>query len=118
MSNPNPCQRISLCLFLGTFLLATIRSPAQDAITTVAGGTWVPREGEAATNAPLGKIRGVEVDVLGNVIAADEDSHLVVKISPEGLLTVVAGNGINGSAGDGGTAESLAARTRRTRQAN
>ena len=85
---------------------------AQGIITTVAGGSWEFRgDGKPATDAPLGEIRGIAVDSNGNVFAADGadlsgGNHLVVKISPAGLLTVVAGNGIRGFSGDGGPATS------------
>src|SRR3990172_5671773 len=106
-------NRVIFYLFVTTILvaLATAPSRAQDVITTVAGSTWVPRGGEAATNASLGRVQGVEVDPLGNVFVADPDSHLVLKISPQGVLSVVAGNGVNAFGGDGGpaTAASLVA---------
>ncbi|MCH8266466.1 MAG: hypothetical protein IH846_03000, partial [Acidobacteria bacterium] len=46
------------------------------------------------------------VDSDGNVLAVDLGNNLVVKISPGGVLTVVAGNGIRGFSGDGGPATS------------
>jgi uncharacterized protein (TIGR03437 family) len=79
-------------------------------ITTIAGGQWVFRgDGGLATSAPLGQVFDVAVDSAGNVYATDSDSNLVVKISPAGVLTVVAGNGIVGYSGDGraATAASL-----------
>lgn len=48
------------------------------------------------------------MDTAGNVYVSDEDNHLVAKISPDGILTVVAGNGIPGFSGDGGPATSAA----------
>jgi uncharacterized protein (TIGR03437 family) len=76
-------------------------------ITTVAGSAWVFRgDGGLATSAPLGRSRGVAVDAMGAVFAADEENCLVVKILPSGILRVVAGNGIWGYSGDGGPATS------------
>ncbi len=90
------------------FLLAPYHSPAQGLITTVAGsGRFVfSDDGGSATNASLGEIAGIAVDAAGNVFAADYDNNLVVKISPAGVLTVVAGNGLCCSSGDDGPATS------------
>jgi len=78
---------------------------AQNVITTVAGTTWIFRgDGGPATNAPLGKVKGVAVDAAGNVYASDNDNNLVVKISPSGILRIVAGNAFWGFSGDGGPA--------------
>jgi RHS repeat-associated protein len=46
---------------------------------------------------------GIHIDNQGNIYAA-VSTHKVLKMDPSGALTVVAGNGINGSAGDGGPA--------------
>ena len=74
-------------------------------ITTVAGGDWVFRgDGGRATAAALGPICGIAVDFAGNVFAADGGNHVVIKVSADGILTVVAGNGIQGASGDGGPA--------------
>ena len=86
-------------------LLSAAPLCGQGIITTVAGSQWVFRgDGGPATSAPLGGMRGVAVDAAGNVYACDRDNNLVVKISPSGILTVVAGNGIAGFSGDGGAA--------------
>ena len=96
------------CLVL-LFPLAFLPLPchAQGVITTVAGSTFVFRgDGGPATDASLGFIQGLALDSAGNVFAADSGTHLVVKISPTGVLTVVAGNEIRGFSGDGGPATS------------
>src|SRR5271157_881026 len=76
-------------------------------IDTVAGTTWFfPTTTVQALNAPLGNLGGVAVDAQGNVYATDFGNNIVVRISPSGVLTVVAGNGIAGFSGDGGSATS------------
>ena len=73
----------------------------------MAGGSWQFRgDGKPAIDAPLGFIEKITVDLDGNVFAADPGNHMVVKISPSGVLAVVAGNGIGGFSGDGGPATS------------
>src|ERR1035441_10349542 len=76
-------------------------------INTIAGTNWFfPTSSVQALNAPLGTTSGVAVDAQGNVYAADSGNNIVVRISPNGVLTVVAGNGNGGFSGDGGPATS------------
>src|SRR5271157_3160449 len=76
-------------------------------IDTVAGTTWFfPTWTVPAPSAPLGFLQGVCADSQGNVYAADSGNNIVVRISPGGVLTVMAGNGAAGYSGDGGPATS------------
>lgn len=111
----NPARLLTCALIV--LLLVTCHSPLVTAqitpdsiITTVAGASWQFRgDGKPAVDAALGEILGVATDSSGNVFASDNGNHIVVKISPDGVLTVVAGNGINRfSGGDGGPATSAA----------
>jgi len=82
---------------------------AQAIITTVAGSTFVFQgDGKPAAQAPIGQIQGVAADAAGNVYASGVNDNLVFKISSNGILTVVAGNGINAFSGDGGPATNAA----------
>ena len=101
--------RRSIIFALTTLIIAVAPfwSCAQGIITTVAGNGRVFQDnGGSATSAGLGLVYGVAVDSAGNVYATDADDNLVVKISPSGTLTVVAGNNIAGFSGDGGPATS------------
>src|ERR1043166_4621432 len=75
-------------------------------ITTVAGTSFTFPTQTAAINAPLSQVYGVAVDTKGNVYTADLQNNIVVRISPGGTLTVVAGNLRFGFSGDGGPATS------------
>jgi len=76
-------------------------------ITTVAGTDFAfPATPLPAVSAPFGNIPGVTLDAQGNIYAADSGNNIVVRISPDGTLTTVAGNGIQGFSGDGGPATS------------
>jgi uncharacterized protein (TIGR03437 family) len=75
-------------------------------ISTVAGTGNGPYSGDngPATSAQFGTTLGVAADANGNVFVADYDNHRVRKISSNGIVTTVAGNGTPGFSGDGGPA--------------
>ena len=75
-------------------------------ITTVAGldALVVPQNNGLATNTSLNNPAGVTVDAAGNLFIADAGNEIVRKVTPQGMITSVAGNGTNGYAGDGGPA--------------
>lgn len=70
-------------------------------IATIAGQTWVFPNPVAALNAPFGGITGLAVDSSGILYASDSLNHVVVKITADGLSTIVAGTGTTGFSGDG-----------------
>ena len=93
------------------------------AITTVVGGVPFNQWGfsgddEAAISARLSFPVGVAVDSAGNLFIADPGFNFEVgdagddpsvdqrirKVSPEGIITTIAGNGSHGFSGDGGPA--------------
>jgi uncharacterized protein (TIGR03437 family) len=83
-------------------------SPA-GVVTTIAGnGTHgFSGDGGPATSAQLSAPAGLVVDSTGNLFIADSLNSRVRRVSPEGIITTVAGNGTNGgSSGDGGPATS------------
>ena len=74
--------------------LAVTLSFAQGTPASIAGTTFAfPRQGVPALQAPLGLVVSVAVDVQGNVFALDTWNNVVVKVTPAGVLTVVAGDG-------------------------
>ncbi len=97
-------------LVLGVLLcgLAPVRAFAQ-IITTLTGADWLFQDnGKPAVNAALGNTTGVVTDSAGNVYVADRHNNQVFKIALNGILTVVAGNGLScGSSADGIAATSV-----------
>jgi len=61
-------------------------------------------EGIKATESALAFPVDVRLDSKGNVFVADLENHRVRKITPDGLITTVAGTGVPGYSGDGGAA--------------
>ena len=57
-----------------------------------------------ATNARFNVPSGLAADSAGNVYVADELNSVIRRITPNGLIFTVAGNGIGGFSGDGGPA--------------
>ena len=52
----------------------------------------------------LGNIGGVAADASGNVFMALPNANIVLRLDPQGILTVAAGNGTQGFGGDNGPA--------------
>jgi len=75
-------------------------------MTTIAGtGTaGYGGDGGPATQAQLNGPNAVAVDAQGNVLVVDQSSNRVRRISPDGLITTLAGTGVAGFSGDGGPA--------------
>jgi sugar lactone lactonase YvrE len=57
-----------------------------------------------ATNVELIDVRGVAVDAAGNVYIADGYGERIRRVSPDGAITTIAGNGTDGFSGDLGPA--------------
>lgn len=75
-------------------------------ISTVAGTGERGHSGDGgpAVAARLDYPTGVAVDQLGSLYIADGGNHRVRKVDPSGIITTIAGNGIEGFSGDGGPA--------------
>jgi hypothetical protein len=76
-------------------------------MTTVAGNGTAGDSGDGgrATNAQL-TATSVAVDSAGNLFIADYAARRVRRVSPDGIITTVAGNGTDGVSDDGGRATS------------
>jgi sugar lactone lactonase YvrE len=77
-------------------------------ITTVAGGAWwgSPTGTMPALQAPLRFPGALAMDRQGNVYIADSYNLEVMRLSPDGMLTVIAGTGSTGSPAEGAQATS------------
>ncbi len=61
-------------------------------------------DGKRATSVVLTLVDGVAVDPAGNIYLSHRSKNRIRKISPDGIITTVAGNGTAGYSGDGGPA--------------
>jgi sugar lactone lactonase YvrE len=61
-------------------------------------------DGGLATAATLNRPNDVAEDAAGNVYIADFGNHVVRRVDPSGIITTVAGTGVEGFDGDGGPA--------------
>ena len=75
-------------------------------ITTVAGNATPGFSGDGgpATASRLNVVYSVAVTADGGFLIADSGNRRVRRVSPTGIITTVAGTGVQGSSGDGGAA--------------
>ena len=106
-----PGSRLKLAALLVVTTSAYAQAPElvsrirNSVITTIAGSERVFRgEGGTATEVALGAVLGLAADRDGNVYIAAREFHVVLKVSPDGIIQVAAGNGFGAKTGDGGPA--------------
>jgi NHL repeat len=83
-----------------------VTGSADDVIATVAGGGGggFSGDGGPATEASLNDPRGIAATADGGFLVADSLNERVRRVSPDGVITTVAGTGVRGFSGDGGPA--------------
>ena len=87
-------------------LNCVFRIDPKGVLTRVAGNSRAGFSGDGgpARNAQLNNPLGIAVDSAGNVFIADSTNNRIRKVSSDGIITTVAGDGTPGSSGDGGPA--------------
>ncbi len=75
-------------------------------ITTVAGNGLIGEDGDGgpATAAKVNSPLGIAYDVLGNFYFTGNESNVIRKVNPAGIISTFAGIGTAGYSGDGGPA--------------
>jgi sugar lactone lactonase YvrE len=75
---------------------------ADGTVTTIAGRVdeWGDRDGPGA-GARFNNPQGLAADTAGNVYIADRDNHTIRKISPDGVVSTLAGSAGSAGASDG-----------------
>ena len=91
---------LAICLALGAFpaTAQTIETFAGDGMAAYSG------DGGLAINASVNGAKGMAIDQAGNVYFADSTNARVRKVTPSGIISTYAGNGVAGFSGDGGPA--------------
>jgi streptogramin lyase len=89
-----------------TSLNSVFKLDTSGVLTLIAGNSrpGYTGDGGPATAATLNGPEGVAVDGSGNVYIADSTNNVIRVVSPAGVITTFAGNGIPGYAGDYGLA--------------
>ncbi len=94
-------------LYASQASLHTIRRIAPDGTITVFAGTGTSGfagDGAAATAARLFAPNGLKFDSSGNLFFADTSNHRIRRVTPAGVISTVAGDGVGRFTGDGGQA--------------
>jgi len=91
---------------LTVILLSATAAYGQGIITTLAGAGSCTYSGDGGLASTVGVCvpTNAAVDGFGNIYFADSHNFRIRKISTNGVITTIAGNGIRGSSGDGGPA--------------
>lgn len=98
-------------LYIAEFRGGRVRKVAPDGvISTYAGdgSRGYGGDGGPAVEAALRDPYGLAVDPAGNLYIADANGARIRKVSPDGVITTVAGKGESGFSGDGGPAADAA----------
>jgi len=72
-------------------------------VTTFAGQTTPGFANGTGTNATFRVPQGIAVDSVGNLYITDNQNHSIRKITPDGIVSTLAGNGTVGATNDTGT---------------
>jgi sugar lactone lactonase YvrE len=75
-------------------------------ISTIAGNGIAGYSGDGgfATSSQLNSPRGICIDINGNIYIGDYGNNAIRKITPNGIINTIAGNGVAGFFGDGNNA--------------
>src|ERR1035437_8266464 len=80
-------------------------TPAGIVSTVVGNGTYgATGDGNQAIGASFSDVTDIALDAAGNLYIADASNHRIRKVTPGGIVSTVAGTGVQGSSGDGGLA--------------
>ncbi len=94
--------------FYFTSLNCVFKVDQNSVMTRVAGNARAGYSGDGgpALSAQLAGALAVAIDDAGNIFIADTNNYQIRRVSTSGIITTVAGNGVNGYLGDGAPAVS------------
>jgi len=80
-------------------------SPAGIVSSVAGNGSYgAGGDGSLAINASFSDVTDIALDAAGNLYIADASNRRIRRVTPNGIVAIVAGTGIQGSSGDGGLA--------------
>ncbi len=94
-------------IYIADYNNAKIRKVNTSGVISTLTGSGAPgynADGTAGTAATIAKPTGVAVDAAGNIYFAEQNNHIIRKISTSGYLSTFAGNRSPSFSGDGGAA--------------
>jgi sugar lactone lactonase YvrE len=94
-------------LFISDWRNRRVRKLSPDGLITTAAGNGkggYSGDGGPAAEATFAEVVGLAMDAAGNLFIADPDNRRIRRVSPEGVITTVAGNGKRGYSRNGGLA--------------
>jgi len=99
---------VGIVFFCVALLTANGFTQSGGLISPVAGNgkAGLSGDGGPATAAQINQPEGIAVDAAGNLYIADTYNHRIRKVTHDGVISTVAGNGTPGYSGDGGPATS------------
>lgn len=100
-------MRINLSFLLIAVLFIFSCGKKKPVVSTFAGNGAMAYKDGKSTDASFSNLMGLALDGNGNVYVADSRNNLIRKISPDGMVTTLAGSGAIGSADGKGTAASF-----------
>src|ERR1700730_6806 len=98
-------MRSRYATFFAAWVLPVCPVFGQGVITTFAGTDWLfSGDGRPAVQAPIGGVLSLDVatDRNGNFYVCDADNAMIMRVGRDGIVNVVAGNGLLSQSGDGG----------------
>jgi len=106
-SSMRKLSRVLSLIFVVSVCLQA-QTPPSYTITTMAGNGVAGFLGDAgaATDANVNFPMGIATDTAGNVFIADQLNHRIRKVTIDGVISTVAGNGTSGFSGDAAAATS------------
>ncbi len=94
-------------LYVADRMNHAVRKVTPSGVILTVAGTGLPGfsgDGGPARQARLNHPMGVAVDRQGNLYIADTQNHRLRKVTPDGVINTIAGDGVPGFEGDGGPA--------------
>ena len=89
-----PLAAVAICL-------VALSAARADTLVRIAGG-GTEADNVPATKAKMDQPFGIDFDKAGNFYLVELQGGRVLKVDPQGILTIVAGTGAKGNSGDGG----------------